>query len=115
MKLLCNDAVALTPAEFAGLREYSTTLPTGTTPGKAWKCRRPYWETTARADWYRGVYGLPYPVGHRYYGQVPIGWRRIHVIGKPATFPPDVTVPPAPMRGRITVVPHASEGGTRNG
>lgn len=101
MKLLDNDAVALTPAEFDALREYSTTLPTGTTPGKAWKARKPFWAPAHRAEWWRGTYGLPYPEGHKHHGSVPIGWRRIVRLGQPAAFPWGVTVPPAPMRGRM--------------
>lgn len=102
--LLANDARPMTQREFDALLEYSTTLPTGTTPGKAWKCRRPYWAPRERADWWRGTYGLPYPEGHEHHGQIPIGWRRIHVIGRPAFFPFDISVPPPPMRGRIVAV-----------
>lgn len=104
MHLLCNDAVALTAAEFDGLLEYSTTLPTGTTAGKAWKARRPFWASADRADWWRGSYGLPYHEGHEHFGQIPIGWRRIYRLGQPARFPSDLRVPPAPMRGRITTI-----------
>lgn len=110
MKLLDNDALALTPAEFDALLEYSTTLPTGTTPGKAWKARKPFWAPAHRAEWWRGTYGLPYPEGHQHHGSVPIGWRRIVRLGQPAAFPWGVTVPPPPMRGRITAyVPPAPE------
>ncbi len=93
MKLLINGDVLLTRAEFKGLLEYSTTLPTGTTPGKAWKRREPWWEKPARAQWWRGVYGKPYPEGHEHHGRIPIGWRRIRIEGASARFPIDVRVP----------------------
>lgn len=32
-----DETVLLTPAQFAGLHEYSATLPTGVYPGKCWK------------------------------------------------------------------------------
>lgn len=91
--LLVNDAVLLTRREFSALREYSTTLPTGTTPGKAWKRRQPFWAKPDDADWLRGVFGKPYPEGHEYHGQIPIGWRRIRIAGTPSRWPADVRVP----------------------
>lgn len=93
MKLLVNDAVLLTQREFRDLLEYSTTLPTGTTPGKVWKRRSPWWARSADADWWRGSYGKPYPEGHQFHGQIPIGWRRIRVEGTPPRWPADVRVP----------------------
>lgn len=100
MKLMANDAVLLTRKEFRDLPEYSTTLPTGTTPGKAWKCRRPYWAKREDADWWRGVFGNPYPLGHRHHGQIPIGWRRIRVEGTPPRWPADVLVPLRKLEAR---------------
>lgn len=100
MHVLDNDAIALTRAEFDQLPEYSTTLPTGQTPGKAWKARVPPWASKARAQWHRGVYGKPYPEGHEHHGQIPIGWRAIVLIGRPPAFPQGVRLPAAPMRGR---------------
>lgn len=93
MMLLVNDAVLLTRQEFDALLEYSTTLPTGTTPGKTWKRRMPFWASSADANWWRGSFGLPYPEGHKYHGQVPIGWRRIRVAGTPPRWPAEVLVP----------------------
>ncbi len=101
MKLLVNDAVLLTRREFADLLEYSTTLPTGTTAGKAWKARRPWNAPKDRAEWWRGVFGAPYPEGHKYHGQIPIGWRRVIVEGQPHHFPADVRVPAPTMRGLV--------------
>lgn len=101
MKLLVNGAVLLTKREFGDLLEYSTTLPTGTTPGKAWKARRPWHAPKNKAKWWRGVYGMPYPEGHEHHGQIPIGWRRIVVEGQAHHFPTDVRVPPPVVRGLL--------------
>jgi hypothetical protein len=87
MELLVNGAVLLTKREFDDLLEYSSSLPTGTTPGKAWKARN-----RVTGEWKRGVYGLPYPEGHRYHGQIPIGWRSIVVQGAPIAFPREVRI-----------------------
>ncbi len=95
------DARMMTQREVDALPEYSTSLPTGTTAGKAWKRRVPWNAPADKADWWRGTYGKPYPEGHPHHGQVPIGWRRIRIIGRAPFFPIDITVPPPPMRGRI--------------
>lgn len=91
MRLLDNDAVALTPREFRDLPNYSFTLPTGTTPGKAWRAQR-------GGEWWRAVYGKPYPDGHEHFGSIPIGWRRIVRVGIAPTFPRISVARPA-MRG----------------
>lgn len=93
MQLLINDDLLLTRSEFKDLLEYSTTLPTGTIPGKCWKRRQPFWAKPEDAEWWRGSYGLPYPEGHQHHGQIPIGWRRIRVAGTPPRWPMDVRVP----------------------
>ncbi|MDE1914692.1 MAG: hypothetical protein KGJ57_17670 [Sphingomonadales bacterium] len=93
MKLLINDALLLTRREFDALLEYSTTLPTGQTPGKAWKRRVPWWAPKEQAEWMRGMFGIPYPEGHEHHGLVPIGWRRIQIEGQPPRWPCDVKVP----------------------
>lgn len=98
------DARMMTQREVDDLLEYSTSLPTGTTAGKAWKRRVPWNAPKDRAEWWRGTYGLPYPEGHEFEGQIPIGWRRIRIIGRPAFFPIDISVPPPVMRGRIMAV-----------
>jgi hypothetical protein len=97
VKLLVNGDVLLTSREFADLLEYSTTLPTGTAAGKSWKCRRPWHASPSRAEWFRGVYGIPYPEGHLHQGKIPIGWRRIRVEGWTAQWPLDVRVPIRPI------------------
>lgn len=100
MMLLENGAVGMSRAELSSLLEYSTTLPTGTTPGKMWKCRRPYWSNND-ADWWRGAYGRPYPEGHEYHGQIPIIWQHIVILGAPAAWPTMVRVPPLPRPGPV--------------
>jgi|GEM_PF-3098374 len=92
MMLLSNGAVLLTRKEFNNLPEYSTTLPTGTTPGKAWKRRKPFWAKPEDASWWRGIFGLPYPEGHEFQGQIPIGWRLIRVEGTPPRWPAEICV-----------------------
>lgn len=94
MKLLDNGTVLLTPREFRDLLEYSTTLPTGTTPGKVWKRRVPWWAKPEDAQWMRGCFGVPYPEGHEHHGQIPIGWRPIRIQGQPPRWPANVKVPP---------------------
>jgi hypothetical protein len=89
--LLPNGAFPVSRKVFDALREYSTSLPTGTTPGKVWKAQ-------TRGGWYLGRYGEPYPEGHEYHGEIPIDWWRLQVEGEPARC--RFRVPPAPMRGR---------------
>ena len=68
MLLDATDAV-MTRREFDELMEYSTSLPSGTTIGKIWKCH-------ARNDtWWLGEYCETTLVG-----MVDIKWRRIHVV-----------------------------------
>ncbi|MGY2732352.1 hypothetical protein [Sphingomonas sp. UYP23] len=103
--LNASDSRVLTQREFDDLPEYSLSLPTGTTPGKAWKRRIPWNAPKDRAEWLRGTYGKPYPEGHEHFGSIPIGWCRIQILGRPAFFPTDVRVPAPAMRGRIEQVP----------
>jgi len=91
--LLANGSVSMTRKELNGLLEYSTTLPTGTTPGKQWRCRRPYWAPKSADNWWRGTYGRPYPEGHKHHGSIPIIWQRIVVVGREPTWPWGVHVP----------------------
>ena len=93
MMLLDNGSVAMTPKELAALLEYSTTLPTGTIPGKQWRCRRPWYAPENADNWWRGTYGRPYPAGHKLHGQIPIIWQRIVVIGRAPAWPWGVRVP----------------------
>lgn len=93
MILLCNDALLLTLAEFKALPNYSCSLPTGTTPGKAWRRAAHYYRQGVADEWWRGVYGKPYPEGHKFHGQIPIGWRRIVIKDVQPIWPRDVQVP----------------------
>lgn len=97
MKTLVNGAVALTKLELRGLREYSTTLPTGTIAGKRWKRDRHWHWPTADAEWVLGTYGEPYPPGHKYHGEIPIYWQPIVVIGRAPRWPCDVRVARKPL------------------
>lgn len=90
--LAVNGALAVSRETLAVLREYSTTLPTGTKEGKVWKRR-------TRDGWLLGRFGAPYPAGHELHGRIPVEWYPLIVIGEPARFPPDVRVPPPGMRG----------------
>ncbi len=66
------DTVSLSLAEFEALREYSCSLPTGTTIGKRWKRREPYNTTEVVKRWLMGEYvECPEP------GRVGIVWRQI--------------------------------------
>ncbi|MFN3387481.1 MAG: hypothetical protein ACK40O_01005 [Allosphingosinicella sp.] len=82
----------LTPAQLLDLPEYSTTIPTGTTPGKRWRRALRPWRSGLSDEWWLGQYGKPYPEGHEHFGSVAIFWRRIIVIGAPARWPADVRV-----------------------
>ncbi len=88
--LLENGAVAMDEADLLGLLRYDHSLPTGVVPGKAWRRRR-------GGEWWRGMYGRPYPPGHEYHGQVPIVWQRIVVRGLPARWPSSVRVARPPL------------------
>jgi hypothetical protein len=92
VKLLDNGSIMLTKREFDALLEYSYSLPTGTTPGKAWKSKN-----YRTGEWKRGVFGKPYPPGHEYHGQIPIGWRTIVVEGAAPYWPIAVRIPPPPL------------------
>jgi hypothetical protein len=71
MSMLLDDTDAVVGrAEFAGLLEYSRSLPSGTYFGKIWK------RSNADGTWALGEYfddGTP--------GMVAIRWRRLHVVG----------------------------------
>ena len=99
MILLENDELLLSQEEFDALPEYSVTFPTDRVPGKAWKRREPYWSHPKHAVWKRGVFGLPYPEGHKFYGEIPIGWRVIRIAGTAPRWPVRVRVPPRPIGG----------------
>ena len=104
MKQLANGTVRMTRREFDALLEYSTSLPTGTTPGKQWKRAVRPWMNKPHDEWRLGQYGEPYPEGHEHHGQIPIFWFHISVEGVPPRFPA-IWVPPAPMRGRSVDAP----------
>lgn len=71
--------VSLTIIEFDALLEYSTTLPTGTTLGKKWKCRRPYRDDGKPPNWYLGEYVEDPDPEFRAKGCVGIVWKKIEV------------------------------------
>jgi len=65
-----NDApVIVDGPAFDRLREYSTSLPTGTTHGKQWRRRCPPFGEPH--EWWIGEYGTEAE------GSVPIAWRRL--------------------------------------
>lgn len=105
------EAIELSLREFEALPEYSTTLPTGTTPGKRWRRAVRPWRDSPSDDWRMGEYGQPYPEGHRYHGEIPIFWRDIIVRGLPPQWPRSVRVPPPPMRGRAIPAPLGDDEG----
>jgi hypothetical protein len=98
------DAAFIHPKAFARLLEYSTTLPTGTTPGKVWKRDARWWDRGG-SEWMLGQFGNPYPEGHKHHGSIPILWRRLVVIGAPPQWDRSVRVPRrrTPARGVITL------------
>jgi len=63
----------LTEEEFKYMPEYSLSLPTLTTEGKTWKCRR-------GSKWYVGQYGKAVQVPGTTERQVPITWRKLVVM-----------------------------------
>lgn len=89
--------IFLTSAQWRGLLEYSTSLPTGTTEGKMWRrADQPRFNRVSDA-WHMGRYGRPYPADHRFAGQVPITWRQIVIIDAPRLWPRDVLVSLRPI------------------
>jgi hypothetical protein len=70
-----TDAV-MSPAEFADLSEYSSSLPSGTYVGKLWKCR-----AASGPRWLLGEY-----VDDATPGMIGIRWRHIHVVADPAVW-----------------------------
>lgn len=85
--------IFMTMAQLRSLREYSTSLPTGTTEGKVWKrADQPRYNRVSDA-WHMGRYGRPYHAGHQFAGQIPIIWRQIVVVDAPRLWPRDVRVP----------------------
>ena len=87
------DRVFLSTAQLRVLPEYSTSLPTGTTPGKQWRRAVRPWQTSPSAEWLLGEYGEPYPEGHKHHGKIPIFWREIVVVDAPRMWPRHVLVP----------------------
>ena len=98
--VLINGELPISRAAFEALPEYSTSLPTGTRPGKVWKRQsRVGWHWLN--EWTMGTYGEPFADDHELAGRIPISWYPIRLAGQPASFPRGVRIPPAPMRGRI--------------
>lgn len=87
------DRAFLTTAQLRALPEYSTTLPTGQTPGKQWRRAQRPWHNRASDEWWLGQYGEPYPEGHKHHGQIPIYWKQIVVTDAPRLWPCHVRVP----------------------
>lgn len=92
--LAVDGAFVVEPATFSELMEYSHSLPTGTREGKVWKARH-------RSGWRLGRYGAPFPPGHEYHGEIPIGWLPLRVRGEQPVWPRSVAVPPPVQRGRV--------------
>lgn len=85
--------IRMTRRALLALPEYTTSIPTGTTPGKRWR-RNVYWDGS---EWWQGRYGKPYPEGQEFFGEIPIYWRRIIVQGEPPRWPSSVRVSPRPL------------------
>lgn len=108
--VLINGELPISRAAFEALPEYSTSLPTGTRPGKVWKRQsRVGWHWLD--EWTLGTYGEPYPEGHEHHGSIPISWFPIRRAGQPAAFPREVRIPPPPMRGRMIDAPLGTDEG----
>ncbi len=101
MELLINGGVRMTRREFDGLLNYSSSLPSGTTPGKSWRRACDFRHQRPSDPWMRGTYGKPYPEGHAHHGSIPIIWQNIVIEGQAPSWPRSISVPPAPMRGRM--------------
>ena len=73
------DTVTITTEQFNALPEYSCSVPTGTTLGKRWKCKRDYYGGSK--GWRMGEYGEPFddPRGKRFCKRVPIIWSNIEI------------------------------------
>ncbi len=68
----------MTKQEFDSLQEYSTTLPTSPSPGRRWKCGRPW---NKPVNWFLGeTYALP-ESDPEHKTQVGIRWSRIEIEG----------------------------------
>lgn len=91
-----SGALPLHAETMTALMEYSSSLPTGQRPGKVWKRL-----LGASGEWWLGRYGDPYPEGHEHHGSIPIQWFRIHVMGTPASWPREITVPPPARPGPV--------------
>ena len=79
-KKLGKPTLRLTQSEFNELLEYSCSLPTGQTVGKQWKRNDNAYRTPAQPPrWSIGEYGIPYPEGHEYYGDIPITWYNVEI------------------------------------
>lgn len=73
-------SVGLTPDEFDAMPEYSCSLPSGTIPGKRWRCNRTAYALPRgqKPDWWMGTYiDIEDP------SRMGIQWRRIMVNGSP--------------------------------
>jgi hypothetical protein len=71
--------VWLTQEEFDKMDEYSCSVPTGTTLGKRWKCKRDYFD--ASKGWLMGEYTaiVPDSRGNRFSDRVLIQWSEISI------------------------------------
>lgn len=81
-----TETARLSCEEFKKLPEYSTTLPTGTTPGKLWKREQSEMRGTEdykRLGWYIGEYeDIPGDPNH-----IAINWYKItHIIIPPTAY-----------------------------
>lgn len=74
---IAHIPVRMTYREFEKARrdwgEYSSTIPTGTTPGKRWLRRTPYHAEDMTAQWYIGEYG---PIVDK---DIMISWKRLEI------------------------------------
>lgn len=87
-----HDRAFMTARELRSLLEYSTSLPSGTTAGKRWRRAVWPWRNKPNDEWRLGEYGVPFPEGHKYHGEIPIIWRQIIVTDVPRKWPAGVAV-----------------------
>lgn len=111
--MIDDNPIRMTRRALNAMPEYSTSLPTGTTPGKRW--RRDLWRDGT--EWWQGRYGKPIPNPNEALRKrkgletvTPIAWRRIIVQGDQPRWPRHEAVLPRQVDG-----PRYAQLGTEEG